>query len=494
VKKRRLLIYIISVFILGAVLTYTTHAFQKEISEEPDLPNVVFIFADDLGYGDLSCYNPGSKINTPNIDRLASQGMLFTDAHTAASVCTPSRYGLLTGRYCWRTFHKRGVQGGYGPPLIEKDRLTIGHLFQQQGYKTAVIGKWHVGMEWTLKDRYQGEDRLDEQSEETVDHEAVISDAPIDHGFDYFFGTSGCTSDDSPFSFIENRYITGNPLQAVTGLNVVGDGDLVKDVLMEAGWQHEKADTIFTNRAIEFMKKQVATKTPFFVYLPLSLPHIPWLPPDFVKGETGAGPRGDQVALFDYCVGEVDKALQALGVAENTILIISSDNGPRQGINGHMSAGDLRGYKGAIFEGGHRVPLIVRWPHKVEQASVSNETVCMTDFMATFSALLNVPLSESAGEDSYNILPVLLQQEYKSPLRKSTVHHSGGGAFAIRKGDWKMIYGDLEHGEMPGDQASWEETGYLFNLKEDLSETNNLYSEYPEIVKEMNVLLREYLN
>jgi len=226
-------------------------------------PNVIFIFTDDLGYGDLGCYNAGSKILTPNIDRLASEGMKFSDAHTSSAVCTPSRYSLLTGRYCWRTEHKRGVQGGYGLPLITPDRMTIGNLFQKKGYETAAIGKWHVGMEWTLKGGFE----RDEQEEEHVDHAASLKITPVDQGFDYFFGTSGCTSDDSPFCFIENRNVIGNPLIRIEGLNVIGDGAYIKDVLMAKGWTHEKADTIFTGRAISFMERQVKDEKPFFVYL-----------------------------------------------------------------------------------------------------------------------------------------------------------------------------------------------------------------------------------
>ncbi len=453
-------------------------------------PNVIFIFTDDLGYGDLGCYNAGSKILTPNIDRLASEGMKFSDAHTSSAVCTPSRYSLLTGRYCWRTEHKRGVQGGYGLPLITPDRMTIGNLFQKKGYETAAIGKWHVGMEWTLKGGFE----RDEQEEEHVDHAASLKITPVDQGFDYFFGTSGCTSDDSPFCFIENRNVIGNPLIRIEGLNVIGDGAYIKDVLMAKGWTHEKADTIFTGRAISFMERQVKDEKPFFVYLALSLPHIPWAPADFVKGSTGAGPRGDLVALADYCVGEIERALLRMGVREQTMVIFSSDNGPREGENGHLSAGLLRGYKGQIYEGGHRVPLIVRWPGHVNPGSLSDETVCMTDFMATFSDMLKESLPANAGEDSYSLLPVILQKPYDKPLRESTVHHSGAGAFAIRKGDWKLIFGEVEHGEMPGDPATWFEKGSLFNLKEDPYETHNLYGEYPGVVEEMNQLLRSYLS
>ena len=461
----------------------------EDIQPPEDLPNVIFVFTDDLGYGDVTCYNPESKINTPNIDRLASQGMTFTDAHTASAVCTPSRYGLLTGRYCWRTELKRGVQGGYGLPLITPDRMTIGNLFQDRGYKTAAIGKWHVGMEWILKEGFAREG----QEEETVDHTAPLKITPVDQGFDYFFGTSGCTSDDGPFAFIENRTVLGTPLVPLEGLNVVGDGTFIKDVLMTEDWMHEKADTIFTNKAIEFMKKQVKEENPFFVYLALSLPHIPWTPAEFVKGTSGAGLRGDLVVLIDYCMGEIEEALKDMGVEENTMVIFSSDNGPREGVNGHQSAGPLRGQKGSIFEGGHRVPLIVKWPGKVEASSITDETVCMTDFMATFANMLDVELPDNAGEDSYNILPVILGQQYETPLRESTVHHSGEGAFAVRKDDWKLIFGKVEHGEMPGDPAAWSEEGYFFNMKDDPYETTNVYMDHPEIVAEMNALLKEYL-
>ena len=470
------------------MISCTGRGNEENNGNSQDHPNVILVFTDDLGYGDVSCYNPASKVQTPHLDRLAAEGMRFTDAHTSAAVCTPSRYSLLTGRYCWRTNLKRGVQGGYDLPLIEEDQLTIGRLFQENGYRTAAVGKWHVGMEWTLIDG------ATEQDEETVDHTAPLKITPLDQGFDYYFGTSGCTSDDGPFAFIRNHQIIGHRLHRVEDLNVVGDGDYIKDVWEAEGWAHEKADTIFTNRAVEFMEARHREGDPFFVYLALSLPHIPWLPPDFMKGTTEAGPREEQVALIDYCMGEIDSALKRMGLMENTLVIFSSDNGPRQGVNGHQSAGKLRGYKGSIFEGGHRVPLIIRWPGQIEKNSRSDETVCMTDFMATFAALLGDSLASHEGEDSYNMLPLLLGETYQSPFRESTVHHSGGGAFAIRKGDWKIIFGEVEHGEMPGDPSTWKNSGYLFNMREDPYETNNVYSNYPEIVEEMNALLASYLS
>ena len=473
---------------LTIVLIFTSciRPAKQTSGDERQKPNVVFIFTDDLGYGDLSSYNPDSKISTPNIDRLVSEGMKFTDAHTSSAVCTPSRYSLLTGSYCWRTDFKSGVQDGYGLPLIASGSMTLGHLFGDEGYATSAIGKWHVGMEWTLKDGAK------EQVEETVDHSAPLKITPIDQGFDYFFGTSGCTSDDGPFAFIENRKLVVGNLERLEELNVVGDGDFIKDVWAVEGWQHEAADTIFTNKAIRFIEDQVNNNRPFFVYLALSLPHIPWLPADFVKGTSGAGPRGDLVSLIDHCVGQINETLRALGVEKNTIVVFSSDNGPRAGINGHNSAGKLRGLKGQIFEGGHRVPLVVRWPGKVRAGAITDETVCMTDFMRTFAGILGTELTGKTGEDSYDLSPVLLGRDYDTPLRSSTVHHSGAGTFAIRKGDWKIIFGEVKNGDEPDNPENWDQTGYLFNLKEDPFEETNLYHQYPHIVDEMNQLLADY--
>jgi arylsulfatase A-like enzyme len=433
-------------------------------------PNVLIIYADDLGYGDVTCYNPESKINTPNIDNLAANGMLFTDAHSPAAFCTPSRYSLLTGKYCWRSQPTSELQGGYDRPIIAEDQMTLGNLFQKNGYSTAAIGKWHVGMEWTLKD----DDA--EQEEENIDFESPLTLTPIDQGFDYYFGTSGCTSDDPPFAFIENRQLLGLPLTPVYDLNVIGDGDYVKDVLVAQDWGHEKADTIFTNKAIEFMEEQVKRDKPFFVYLPLSLPHIPWLPAEFVKGTTGAGPRGDLVALTDYCVGKLMTSLENLGVEENTIVVFTSDNGPREGVNGHRSAGELRGYKGSIYEGGHRVPFIVKWPGKIDAGSTSDELTGQVDLYATLARILGYSLQDTEAPDSYDFSPVLLGQQYSKPIRDIYIHHYYG----VRQGDWKLIF-DLEDIETVTMHTVIAEE--LYNLGADLTESTNLIEKHPEIVE-----------
>ncbi|MDX1700701.1 MAG: arylsulfatase [Melioribacteraceae bacterium] len=444
------------------------------LENESQKPNVILIYADDLGYGDVTSYNPESKIKTPNIDKLANEGMRFTDAHSPASFCTPSRYSILTGKYCWRARSTSELQGGYGNPIIQEDEMTLGNLFRKNGYKTAAIGKWHVGMRWTLKDGFS----QDDQEQETVDHEKPIKFSPIDQGFDYYFGTSGCTSDDPPFAFIENRDVIGTPLTFGADHNVIGDGDWLKDILMAPGWRHEDADTIFTNKAIQFIEEQTEKGNPFFVYLPLSLPHIPWAPAEFVKGTTGAGPRGDLVALLDYCVGELTHKLESLGIEKETIIIFTSDNGPREGVNGHRSAGNFRGYKGSLYEGGHRVPFIIKWPGKINAGSESNELIGQTDIYSTLASILNYSLTENEAPDSYDFSSLLLGRDHQKPIRDIYVHHYYG----IRKGDWKLIF-DIENIDSVSLDAIHAEE--LYNLKDDLAETQNLIETNLEVVKEL---------
>jgi arylsulfatase A-like enzyme len=458
-------------------------------AEEKDLekPNVIIIYADDLGYGDVSCYNKESKILTPHIDSLAAQGMRFTDAHSSASFCTPSRYSLLTGNYCWRTERTSSLQGGFDDPIIGKDESTLGDLFRRNGYRTAAIGKWHVGMQWSFIDP-DGP-----REEENVDIAAPLKVTPVDQGFDYYFGTSACTSDDSPFAFIENRQVLGLPLTWIRNLQVVGDfnretGELYyKDVQVAREWAHEKADTIFTRRAITFMEEQVAAGNRFFIYLPLSLPHIPWLPAEFVKGKSGDGPRGDLVLLADHCVGEITNSLERLGIEENTLVIFTSDNGPREGINGHRSAGELRGYKGSIYEGGHRVPFIVKWPGRIEANTVSDDLIGQIDLYATLASILDLPLAEGEAPDSYDFTPVLFGQALKKPVREEYVHHY----YAMRKGDWKLIFWveDIDAVAMNTIEAD-----ELYNLIGDPGEKINLLDQHPEIVSDLKSTFIEINN
>ncbi|WP_420401928.1 sulfatase family protein [Flagellimonas sp.] len=442
-------------------------------------PNVVIIYADDLGYGDVSCYNKDSKIKTPHIDKLAVEGMKFKDAHSAASYCTPSRYSILTGNYCWRSKKTFRLQGGYGTPIIQKDERTLGNLFQQNGYKTAASGKWHVGMHWSVfNTNLEIEDEYDE---ENVDFESPLPFSPVDQGFDYFFGTSGCPTDDPPFLHIENRNVVGLPLERKTYEMVThngGETSVWDDILTGQGYSHETTDIAFTDKAIGFMEEQTKKNKPFFVYLPFSLPHIPWEPAKFVKGSTGAGPRGDLVALLDHCVGEITSTLERLGVSDNTLIVFTSDNGPREGELGHRSAGEFKGFKGSLAEGGHRVPFIVKWPGKIAKASESNELIGQVDLYATLASILGSPLREKDAPDSMDFSSVLFGEKLNDPIRTSYIHHG----FGVRLGDWKLIF-DAENIEKASKEAI--EPLELYNLSEDLTEQNNVIEDHPEIVSEL---------
>ncbi len=450
-------------------------------------PNIIFIMADDMGYGDVGCYNPESRIPTPNMDRLAQEGIRFTDAHSPSAVCTPTRYGVLTGRYCWRTRLKREVFGGYDRPLIEPQRLTAGSLLQQKGYETACIGKWHLGLGWATKDG--SEPGL--EHEDKVDFNWPISGGPVELGFDYFFGTAACSTTDPPYVFIENDKALSIPNKIMPDW-MEGDRGL-----MAADWKQEDVDPIYIEKSIGFIENHRKNHAgqPFFLSLPLSAPHAPWLPPDFVKGKSSAGPRGDQVVLVDWCVGQIVETLQRLNLTENTLLIVTSDNGPRIGTNGHKSSGNFRGYKSHIWEGGHRIPFIARWPGKIKAGIVSDEVICLADLMATAADIVDAELPDNAGEDSYNILPALLNQRYEAPIREAIVHHSVWGVFAIRQGAWKLILDTRGSGgwvEPRDDDPVPGAPGQLYNLDLDPGERNNLRDKYPEIVKRLRGLLEKY--
>jgi arylsulfatase A-like enzyme len=448
-------------------------------------PNIIFIMADDMGFGDASCYNPDSVIRTPNIDRLASEGMRFTDAHSPSAVCTPTRYSLLTGRYCWRSRLKQGVFGGYDKPLIEKERMTVASLLKKHGYATACIGKWHLGMTWETNDGRQP-GREDYYEQDNIDFTKPVSHGPTDLGFDYFFGTSGCTTDDPPLCFIEDNWTVGVPDR------YAAEDPADEDRLLMSidGWRHEDADFTFMEKALAFIDNAYQKGVPFFVYLPLSVPHIPWFPHEDFKGKSGAGPRGDQVLMADFILGEIMIKLDRLEIKDNTLLIFTSDNGPRKGVHGHESAWKWRGYKGSIWEGGHRIPFIIRWPAKTKPGSISDETIGLMDLMAACAAIVGDSLPDGAGEDSYNILPVLTGDTYHGPIRDHIIHHSGAGVFAIRQGVWKLIEETREAGYHQGPEPG--APGQLYNLEEDPQEQNNLWNSRPDMVKRLSNLLNRY--
>ncbi|MBA7670766.1 N-acetylgalactosamine-6-O-sulfatase [subsurface metagenome] len=474
----------LKLFGLTAVSAATAHRILANPTAEKH-PNIVFVMADDLGYGDVSCYNPNSKIPTPSIDRLAGEGIRFTDAHSPSAVCTPTRYGVLTGRYCWRTWLSRGVIEGDGAPLIEPHRLTIASMLKQHGYRTACIGKWHLGLDWTF---HKGKEPPEEERRRDgywkyIDFAKPFRGGPTDLGFDYFFGTPACPSDDYLWCYVENDHVVGTPRR-------------LEQRIQAPDWRHEDVDTTFTSKATTFIENHAARypKRPFFLYLPLSVPHAPWKPPQFVKGKSQAGPRGDQVVLADWCVQQILKTLKRLRLADNTLVIFTSDNGPRIGVNGHKSAWKLRGYKSHAWEGGHRIPFIARWPGKIRPKTISNEPIELTDMMATFASIAGHKLPSDAGEDSYNVLPALLGTTTKH-IRKALIQHSCWGAFTIRKGKWKLILGTKGSGGWvnPRDKDPDESTpGQLYDIAEDPYETKDLWDAHPEVVAELRALLDKY--
>jgi len=457
------------------------------------LPNIVFVMADDMGYGDVGCYNPQSKIPTPNMDQLSKEGVRFTDAHSPSAVCTPTRYGVLTGRYCWRTRLKRSVLNGFSQPLISHDQMTVAELLKKQGYRTACIGKWHLGVGWQSKD---GGVISSSKDAERVDFKKPLTDSPNDHGFDYSFVTAACSTVDSPYVFIENGKCTAEPTARMERKDSVAKFGS-RPGLMVPGWSNEDVDPTYVEKTKGFLERhqQRHKDKPFFVYLPLSAPHAPWLPPDFVKGRSGEGPRGDLVALVDWCVGEVGDTLDQMNLADNTLVVATSDNGPRIGAKGHKSSGPWRGYKSHTWEGGHRIPFIARWPGKIEPGTTCDELICLMDLMATSAAIVGTELPDDAGPDSLNVLPLLLGEKPASPIRNSLVSHSSKGVFAIRQGSWKLIPETKGSGGWvdPRDSGpfSAEGPGQLYNLARDPYETNNLWDKHPEIVERLTKLLEK---
>jgi arylsulfatase A-like enzyme len=457
------------------------------------LPSIVYVLADDLGYGDVSCLNPQGKISTPNMDRLAAAGMIFTDAHSGSSVCTPTRYGILTGRYSWRTSLQSSVLGGFSPPLIAPGRLTVPALLRQRGYVTACVGKWHLGMHWPLKN---GGFARDYEHGWEVDYAARIQNGPTSVGFDEYFGISA-SLDMPPYVFIVNDRAQGVPTVEKTWIR---KGPAAADF--------EAIDVLpaLAQKAVEFIGRQAAKARegrPFFLYLPLASPHTPILPTAAWQGKSGVGDYGDFVMQTDDALGQVLQALEAAGVAGNTLVIMTSDNGcsPAAGFDqlvaqGHHPSYQFRGHKADIFDGGHRIPFLVRWPGRVAPGSRCDQLICLTDLLATCAEITGQKLPDKAGEDSVSILAALEGRAQK-PLREAVVHHSINGSFAIRQGSWKLELCSDSGGwsaPRPGSpQAAGLPAGQLYDLSRDIGETTNVLEQHPEIVQQLTGLLEKYV-
>jgi arylsulfatase A len=457
-------------------------------------PNIVYVLADDLGYGDLSCLNPQSRIRTRHMDALAAQGRIFTDAHSASAVCTPTRYALLTGRYAWRTRLKSGVLWGYSPSLIPPSRMTVARLLKNHGYRTACIGKWHLGLDWRRRDDRIPQDNPEELGE-NVDLSAPISGGPLQLGFDYFFGIPA-SLDMAPYVYIENDRVTAMPDRITENL---GGPDFWRKGPTGPDFVHEEVLDVLARKAVQFIGE---AKDPFFLYLPLTAPHTPVLPTAPFKDKSGTTSYGDFVLQIDDLVGQVLKALKEKGIEEETMVIVTSDNGfaPVAGLEqlqglGHRPSYHFRGYKSDIFEGGHRIPFIVRWPGRVPAGTTSSETIGLTDLMATCAALLGDTLPPEAGEDSVNMLPAILGDAHGSPLREAAVHHSINGSFSIRKGKWKLILcpgsGGWGHPRPGTDEVSNLPPLQLYDMDGDPGETQNLQAEEPEIAEQLERLLTD---
>jgi arylsulfatase A-like enzyme len=457
-------------------------------------PNIVYILADDMGYGDVGCLNPECKIPTPHMDRLASQGMLFGDAHSNSAVCTPTRYGVLTGRYCWRSRLQRGVLGGYSPHLIEAGRLTVPQMLRGAGYRTGCIGKWHLGMDWRLTVEGELGDGIDPAVDPSlVDYAAAVAHGPTARGFDEFFGISA-SLDMPPYTYIENDRVTEPP----TGLSEGGQfPENWRPGPAAPGFRHEEVLPRLTARACEYIERSAGQDGPFFLYFPLPSPHAPVLPIPRFRGVSRAGSYGDFVAQTDDSVGRVMAALDACGLADNTLLVVTSDNGSTftneaLAQYGHLSNYHFRGCKSDAWDGGHRIPFMARWPGRIAAGGACGQLICLTDLMATCAEILGLQLPVDAGEDSISMLPLLLGTA--GAVREDVVHHSVHGRFAIRKGRWKLVQCKGSGGWSLAEEEVGPDAppGQLYDMESDPAEQCNLYHRHPQIVKELTDILHGY--
>lgn len=486
--------------------------FVAAIAGASEPPNVVVIMADDLGYGDASCY--GGKIATPHIDSLAAAGMRFTDAHSSSSVCTPTRYGLLTGRYNWRSKLKHGVLGGLSPRLIEPDRLTVASLLKQQGYHSACVGKWHLGMDWAIKPGKQVAEMSIESREQVfhVDYAQRIANGPQSVGFDYFYGISA-SLDMVPYTFIENDRVTALPTED-RDFPMMDDGrqgGRTRAGPAAPGFDAADVLPVITQKSVEYIAQRAAaakpgrTPQPFFLFVPLASPHTPILPTQAWQGKSGLNPYGDFVMQSDWAVGEILAALKHHNLAASTLVIFTSDNGcsPQAKFDvlaehGHFPHGPLRGHKADLFEGGHRVPLVVRWPGRARAGSESDQVVCLTDIMSTIAEITATEVPDHAGEDSFSFVAALRGEPGADGARDHLVSHSINGSFAIRRGDWKLLLCSDSGGwsePRPGSQAASQlPPRQLYNLAEDLGEQNNLIDQQPQQAAQLLSLMQQLVN
>ena len=469
-------------------------------------PNIVCILCDDLGYGDVQCLNPQGKIPTPHMDRLAAAGMTFTDAHSGSAVCSPTRYGLLTGRYAWRSKLKSGVLGGLSPRLIEPDRVTVAAYLKKHGYLTACVGKWHLGMDWVKHEGKQVTPLGIETPDQVhnVDYTKPTTNGPNSVGFDRYFGISA-SLDMVPYAFLENDHCTVFPTVDKSFPMMLGrPGQMTR--LGPAAPDFEGTDVLptLTKRAVATIEEWGSPKaeSPFFLYVPLASPHTPILPTPEWKDKSQLNPYADFVMQTDAAIGEILAAIDRQEIADNTLVIVTSDNGcsPMARYEellplGHNPSHVFRGHKADIYEGGHRVPFLARWPGKVAAGTKCEQTMWLGDLVATCAELLGKKLPDTIGEDSASLLPALLGKS--APMHEAVVHHSVNGSFAIRSKNWKLVLAPGSGGwsaPRPGkDDTSTLPLVQLFDLEKDRGETRNLQAEQPQVVAQLTALLEKYV-
>lgn len=463
---------------------------------EKPLPNILILYADDLGYGDLGCNNPRSKIPTPNLDRLAAQGARFTDGHSSSGICTPSRYALLTGRHHWRDFH--GITNAFGPSVFKPGQLTMPAMLKLRGYATAAIGKWHLGWDWDAIRKDKG------SQPQHFDWTKAIPVGPTAQGFDSYFGDDVINF--PPYAFIENDRVTQIPtvMKDENQWKPIKEGNWeCRPGPMVAGWDPYQVLPTLTQRGVEYLDSRKGEREPFFLYFAFPCPHAPIIPNDEFDGKSQAGPYGDFVTQTDDIVGKLLAALDRAGLAENTIVVFTADNGPeryayeRDAKHQHWSPAPFRGLKRDLYEGGHHVPFLVRWPGVIKPGTTSKALVSQVDLLATFAAATEYALPDSAAVDSHNMLPYLRGEAER--IRDACVQNTNANGYALRQGDWLLI--KAKDGYVTARNKAWEgrhdypaddrNPVELYNLAEDLGQKKDLAAAQPERVASMEAALQE---
>lgn len=456
-----------------------------------DKPNLVYILADDMGYGDVSANNKQCPFTTQSLDKMCKRGMNFTDAHASSAVCTPSRYSILTGRYNWRSTLKSSVVGGYSDPIISPGRKTVANFLKEQGYWTSCIGKWHLGMSFAKTPNFV--ETPDFDACDGVDYTKPIKRGPNSNGFDYYYGISG-SLDMPPYVYIENDRFTKVPnhITRNTGKKFWRTGPTAEDFV------HEQVLDKLTSKVLDVIEQH--KDGPFFVYFALPAPHTPILPSKEFLGKSKTNEYGDFVLHCDSVVGKITNKLKELNLLDNTIVIFTSDNGCSPMANfeelkehGHNPSYIFRGNKADIYEGGHRIPLIVQWPNVIKANSTCNATVCLSDLLATLSNILDFKIPDNAGEDSVSNLPLWKQE--KTQVREDLVHQSIDGSLSIRKGKWKLEMCPGSGGwsyPAPGkDDTSNLPYFQLYDLENNIGETKNVICEHEDVYLELRELLKK---